>query len=757
MSDTLETTVTPGSQSQPAKSRRKPPFEPFEFNDKKIAALPNPSDLPDPRDEYFVSNSKMPGLSIRVTDTSKRFYRSYQHPSGRYVRDPLRPGEFPTLTVAAACKAVQALTGDTVRGVDHRAERAAARKAQKKAAAASIPTLGDVVDQFEKTRISRSRGRYVEGTVSAIRREYPALLSRQLSSSDSIVPAELEAGWERLEENGFLQAARVLHARVRTVSNWAKIRGPKLGFKFAESVVAPDVKPVKRRTKLSGEEARLIWQACESMRALDRVAIRVMLGTGLRYSEVVGATWDEFSADFSRWELPPHRMKGGENGHTVIVPTLLRNQISELPRHAGTNLIFTDGVLRQSRKRRAQKMAPQAVPLSGSSSLMKRLTSALRGQVKTKFVFHDFRRTTVSWLREHKVDSLVADKLLAHVTAAKHSDVAMVYQQSELLDERTEAIEWWARFLNGEDVGKGALPTVPTAWEPKGEKPTQKTPVSRESDLDRSEWAVTLGAGATKRSYTAEWRELVAATGRPSTPVAQTTAEKHGAEYWRRVARVLTDDQVRHATRTWTGTMLLSSFKKDLAGVDTMQQFFQMVAERRVEEHFHPHPAIRERERAKDRAKYDQLMLECMETLRESEEGLQRAEEDFRKAQLAVEAARSVGEFVAESEAAVRKAANEVQQRSDAAKRARSDIRTWEMILEHAISPKDKLIVANFKNWDWDAPLAKVYGCFSQMLEVLEAGLGGERREAAIAFTEALDGYKIPRGALRHRSKMKAG
>jgi len=59
---------------------------------------------------------------------------------------------------------------------------------------------------------------------------------------------------------------------------------------------------------------------------------------------------------------------------------------------------------------------------------------------------HDLRRTGVSKLAALGIDSIVADKLLAH-RPAKLAGVASVYQRHDFAAERARALDTWAAHV----------------------------------------------------------------------------------------------------------------------------------------------------------------------------------------------------------------------------------------------------------------------------------------------------------------------
>jgi hypothetical protein len=150
-------------------------------------------------------------------------------------------------------------------------------------------------------------------------------------------------------------------------------------------------------------------------------------------------------------------MKGGRRDHIVPFPPILRELLGELDRFAATDFVFTgDG-------RRA---------VTGSSRLKERLDAALAkaGVQIDPFTFHDFRRTVTGWLASHGVDSMVADKLLAHTNTAKLSQVGMIYNRHDFLASRRAALEAWTTYLDEGNTESRSAPAEP---------PTLQAPAKR--------------------------------------------------------------------------------------------------------------------------------------------------------------------------------------------------------------------------------------------------------------------------------------
>ena len=64
---------------------------------------------------------------------------------------------------------------------------------------------------------------------------------------------------------------------------------------------------------------------------------------------------------------------------------------------------------------------------------------------KNKASIHGFRATASTIMNEEKIRPEVIEKLLAHESSNK---VRAAYNRYEYLDERREALQWWADYLD---------------------------------------------------------------------------------------------------------------------------------------------------------------------------------------------------------------------------------------------------------------------------------------------------------------------
>ena len=195
---------------------------------------------------------------------------------------------------------------------------------------------------------------------------------------------------------------------------------------------------------LSADEIRWFWQATEQADA-PRVpdaprpfapALKLLLLTGGRRDEVGGMTRDELHDDVS-WHLPGARTKNGKP-HVVPLPSMARDLI---PAGEGKFVFSTTG----------------DSPVSGWSKTKDRLDAAMleiarkeRGQ---KFELepwrlHDLRRTCVTGMAELGIRPDVIELVVNHISGTR-AGVAGIYNKAEMMPERREALNRWARHVTG--------------------------------------------------------------------------------------------------------------------------------------------------------------------------------------------------------------------------------------------------------------------------------------------------------------------
>ena len=159
-----------------------------------------------------------------------------------------------------------------------------------------------------------------------------------------------------------------------------------------------------------------------------KLALKFLLLTFVRTTELRGATWKELDFDKAEWRIPAERMKMREQ-HIVPLSKQAVAVLRELHLLTGQwNYVF----------------ANQHKP-TGSMSENTMLYALYRMGYHSKATGHGFRATASTILNEHSFTPDLIERQLAHVERNK---VRAAYNHAQYLPERRKMMQWWADYLD---------------------------------------------------------------------------------------------------------------------------------------------------------------------------------------------------------------------------------------------------------------------------------------------------------------------
>lgn len=243
---------------------------------------------------------------------------------------------------------------------------------------------------------------------------------------------------DALEERGAPIMANRLLARLKPFFAWCVERDI-----LAASPVASLSKPAAERARdrvLTDAELRAVYRAAEHVGYPLGDAVRFLILTGQRRSEVLEAEWREFDLDAGLWTIPRERSKT-DKSHVVHLPEPVLEILRALPR-------TVDG----DKPARFLFTTTGRTPFSGVTKALDRLQDAAGdympdGEEIAPWRLHDLRRTFASGCARLGVPVHVTEKALNH-TGGSMAGIVAVYQRHDFLDERKAALEGWARFVS---------------------------------------------------------------------------------------------------------------------------------------------------------------------------------------------------------------------------------------------------------------------------------------------------------------------
>lgn len=411
--------------------------------DRQVSAL-KPAET---RYEATVEASR--GLCIRVYPTgAKVFEFRYTARSGARRRHVL--GAYPDLSLADARSKVAALRVSVADGADPAADRAAERERVR-----TGETLSELAEAYWKAAVvGLHGGRKRPKRASTIAKERnwwrhiePKLGSKRFAE---IRRADIKTFMRELATGSGLSPASVadVGALVQAVLGFA-VHEDRLDANPAIGLARP-LAVISRDRMFNDQALGVILRAAieasaqrDGGRARDDkaarlgpalgLAIRLLLLTLTRRSEVAGARWDEFDLEAKLWTIPSDRAKAKHLHVVPLTPDMLT--VLDLVRrlHPHEDFLF-----------------PSSGP-SGEHLDPHAITRAFARMVARHKLAHgsphDVRRTGATTLvGRYGVSRLVVGLLLGH-TAREGAAVTSVYDRHSYIPEKRAALEKWERHL----------------------------------------------------------------------------------------------------------------------------------------------------------------------------------------------------------------------------------------------------------------------------------------------------------------------
>lgn len=166
-----------------------------------------------------------------------------------------------------------------------------------------------------------------------------------------------------------------------------------------------------------------------------RIAIKLLMLTFVRPSELTGAVWAEFDLEAAEWRIPAERMKMSQP-HIVPLSGQAVRLLKELQAVATSSpFLFPN------------ERAPKSQPMARDT-----LSKALRSMgYQGRVTPHRFRTMASTMLNEMGFQPDWIERQLAHKESNK---IRAAYNRAQYLPERRRMMQHWADFLDGMAKGK---------------------------------------------------------------------------------------------------------------------------------------------------------------------------------------------------------------------------------------------------------------------------------------------------------------
>ena len=370
----------------------------------------------------------VPGLFLRVAENSRHWCFRYSLQGQRRL---MGLGSYPSVSLASARDLARSARAQVSLGVDPIRDRAQAMEAAR-AAARNAMTFDKAAETYIASRdaewqSSKHRAQWI---TTLAQYASPVLGRLDVAAIDqSHILRVLDPIWRTKTET----ATRV-RGRIEAVLDWCAVQGKRSGPNPARwrghlDQLLPNparIARVEHHAAVDWREAPVIYARISQVSGASAQALRLLVLTALRTTEVIAATWDEIDLNAAVWTLDAKRMKVKTQGaHRVPLSRQALALLHDLPRMQGEKYLF-----------------PGARP-GGHISNMAMLQTMRRLRIQA--VPHGWRSTFRDWAAEATdYGAEVAEKALAHTIKNK---VEAAYRRGDLFDKRRQLMQAWADYL----------------------------------------------------------------------------------------------------------------------------------------------------------------------------------------------------------------------------------------------------------------------------------------------------------------------
>jgi integrase len=308
---------------------------------------------------------------------------------------------------------------------------------RKRAEERRLPTVAAFADEYVERYAKPNKRSWREDERLLRRDVLPTLGDLRI---DAVTRRDIVVMLDAIRDRGAAALANRVIAVTRRMFAFAVERGtlastPVVGVKATRE-------PARERV-LTDDEIRRLWlgtaPGSPNIEPSTRMALRLLMLTGARASEVCGARWNEVNTAAAELVIPRARTKNSREHHVplshlaidaVAEAVALRQGEWLLPSPRGEGHVSTDGVLR-----------------------------AIQRIVGDDVTVHDLRRTAATGLQRLGVRLEVTEAVLNHVSGSR-AGVVGVYQRHDWAEEKRAALDAWASLIERLVAGEPARDNV---------------------------------------------------------------------------------------------------------------------------------------------------------------------------------------------------------------------------------------------------------------------------------------------------------
>ena len=391
------------------------------LSDKRIRAL-RPQQKP-----YRIADGR--AMYLLVSPAGGKLWRLKFRLDGK--ERVLALGQYPDVGIADARDKRDAARKLIAKGIDPVAHKRGQRDAKHQAAGYPFSAAAEAYFNHNEAAWSQSHRRDVRRILDELN---AAVGNKPMAA---IEPEDIEAVIGKIEGRDALTYARDVRLYFRCVVRHHNQTNRK--HRIADpsnDLVIKKAPKVRHHAALEPSEVGPFLRKLQHSAAshLVRIAIRVLLLTAVRTTELRKAQWREIDAKAKLWRIPAGRMKTGVEHVVPLAPQTL-DLFAELRTLTGEGELLFPNLLEPK-----QPMSEGAI----ISAIRLRLNYAGR------MTGHGARSVFSSWCNEQGFNADAIERQLAH---APRDAVRAAYNRSDYLPERRRMMVAWANYLDEAERG----------------------------------------------------------------------------------------------------------------------------------------------------------------------------------------------------------------------------------------------------------------------------------------------------------------
>lgn len=261
-------------------------------------------------------------------------------------------------------------------------------------------------------------------------RVYPAFGSKPIGE---VKPADVLQVLKSMEREKVVKSAEYVRQMVSQIFDYA-IRNLWATFNPAQSlagvVVLPKHKPHPHLTEkeLPDFLAKVDAHPKDSV----RLAVKLLLLTFVRKSELTNATWSEVDMDRAEWRIPAIRMKNKVEHIVPLSPQALEC-FAELKKLSnGSEYVFPS-------------------PIKRNAPISRTLLGMVFDEFNAGISPHGIRSTASSILNERS--GFAGDVIEVQLSHVERNQIRRAYNRAEYMESRAKLMAWWANYLDNAKIG----------------------------------------------------------------------------------------------------------------------------------------------------------------------------------------------------------------------------------------------------------------------------------------------------------------